>query len=76
MPKPLIGYNGSGMHIHQSLFLGDKNAFFDETDDLHISETAKWFIAGLLKHAREISLITNQWVNSYKRLVPSNENRP
>jgi glutamine synthetase len=69
MPKPIFGQNGSGMHTHQSLFKGQANAFFDPKDDYHLSETAKHFIAGLLRHSREITAITNQWVNSYKRLV-------
>ena len=70
MPKPVAGVNGSGMHTHQSLFEGDRNAFFDATDEYHLSKTAKSYIAGLLRHAPEITLVTNQWVNSYKRLVP------
>jgi glutamine synthetase len=74
MPKPLYGENGSGMHTHQSLFLGDKNAFFDAANaPTQLSETAKYYIAGLLKHAPEIAIVTNQWVNSYKRLVPGFE---
>ncbi len=73
MPKPIFGVNGSGMHTHQSLFKGDKNAFFDPQDKYHLSKIAKHYIAGLMKHAREITLITNQWVNSYKRLVPGYE---
>lgn len=73
MPKPLFGEGGSGMHIHQSLFKGKKNAFFSRSDANHLSETAKAFIAGQLKHAREISSIFAQWVNSYKRLVPGYE---
>jgi len=73
MPKPLFGENGSGMHTHQSLFRGDKNAFFDPDVEGHLSETARQFIAGLLAHGREITLVTNQWVNSYKRLVPGYE---
>jgi glutamine synthetase len=73
MPKPLFGENGSGMHVHQSLFSGDSNAFFDEADEYHLSSTAKSFIAGQLKHAREISALFAQWVNSYKRLVPGYE---
>ena len=73
MPKPVAGVNGSGMHTHQSLFEGDRNAFFDATDEHHLSKTGKAYIAGLLKHAREITLVTNQWVNSYKRLVPGYE---
>jgi len=73
MPKPIFGVNGSGMHTHQSLFKGNKNAFFDPKDKYHLSDIAKHYIAGLMKHAREITLITNQWVNSYKRLVPGYE---
>ncbi len=69
MPKPLFGENGSGMHVHQSLFSGDSNAFFDADDQYHLSSVAKSFIAGQLKHAREISALFAQWVNSYKRLV-------
>jgi glutamine synthetase len=69
MPKPLAGVQGSGMHTHLSLFEGDTNAFFDPGDDFHLSKVAKGFIAGLLVHARELTPITNQWVNSYKRLV-------
>ena len=73
MPKPMYGVNGSGMHVHQSLFKGEKNAFFDKSDRNHLSETAKQFIAGQLKHSREICAITAQWVNSYKRLVSGYE---
>ncbi len=73
MPKPVSGVNGSGMHTHQSLFAGDRNAFFDPADEYHLSKTAKSYIAGLLRHAPEITLVTNQWVNSYKRLVPGFE---
>ncbi|MBI2846821.1 MAG: glutamine synthetase [Chloroflexi bacterium] len=73
MPKPIYGVNGSGMHTHQSLFKGDRNAFFDARDSLHLSKLARHFIAGLLKHAPELTLVTNQWVNSYKRLVPGYE---
>ena len=73
MPKPVFGINGSGMHVHQSLFQGDTNAFFDKDDEYHLSETAKHYIAGLLKHAPEITSVTSQWVNSYKRLVPGYE---
>jgi glutamine synthetase len=73
MPKPVAGVNGSGMHTHQSLFEGDRNAFFDASDEYHLSKTAKGYIAGLLRHAPEITLVTNQWVNSYKRLVPGYE---
>jgi glutamine synthetase len=73
MPKPVFGENGNGMHTHQSLFTGDRNAFFDPKDPYHLSKSAKCFIAGLLKHAPEITAVTNQWVNSYKRLVPGYE---
>jgi glutamine synthetase len=73
MPKPIFGENGSGMHCHQSLFHGKKNAFFDPGDQYHLSETAKGYIAGLLRHAPEITAVTNQWINSYKRLVPGYE---
>ena len=73
MPKPVFGINGSGMHVHQSLFTGEKNAFFDKSDEYHLSGEARAYIAGLLKHAPEITSITNQWVNSYKRLVPGYE---
>ena len=70
MPKPLADHNGSGMHINQSLFRGDKNVFFDKEAPCCISAIGRSFVAGLLRHAREITLITNQWVNSYKRLIP------
>ncbi|MHB1054339.1 MAG: glutamine synthetase family protein [Thermoleophilia bacterium] len=73
MPKPLFGENGSGMHVHQSLFKGSKNAFYDGNDKYFLSDTAKGYIAGLLKHASEISVVFAQWVNSYKRLVPGYE---
>jgi len=73
MPKPIFGENGSGMHTHQSLFTGSKNAFFAADDEYHLSAAGKSYIAGLLKHAREMCLVTNQWVNSYKRLVPGYE---
>ena len=73
MPKPIFGENGSGMHVHQSLFSGDRNLFFDVNDPYHLSKMAKWYIAGIMKHAREIIAVTNQWVNSYKRLVPGYE---
>jgi glutamine synthetase len=73
MPKPVFGINGSGMHVHQSLFKGSTNAFFDGKDPYSLSDIAKYFIAGLLKHAPAITLIANQWVNSYKRLVPGYE---
>jgi len=73
MPKPIFGINGSGMHVHQSLFKGKSNAFFDREDKYFLSTIAKQYIAGLLKHAPEITLINNQWINSYKRLVPGYE---
>jgi len=73
MPKPIFGINGSGMHTHQSLFKGDRNAFFDPDDEFHLSDIAKKYIAGILRYAPEITAVTNQWVNSYKRLVPGYE---
>ena len=73
MPKPLEGLQGSGMHLHMSLFRGDENAFYAEDDPHKLSPVAKHFIAGLLRHAAEITAITNQTVNSYKRLVPGFE---
>jgi len=73
MPKPIFGQNGSGMHTHQSLFRGDHNAFFDAKDQYFLSAAGKHYIAGLLTHIKEITLILNQWVNSYKRLVPGFE---
>ncbi len=73
MPKPIFGENGSGMHTHQSLFTGGRNAFFDGDDKWHLSDVGKAFIAGQLRHAREISAVFAQWVNSYKRLVPGYE---
>ncbi len=73
MPKPLEGLQGSGMHLHMSLFRGDENAFYDESDSYDLSDTAKAFMAGLLRHADEITAVTNQTVNSYKRLVPNFE---
>ena len=69
MPKPVTDLPGSGMHTHMSLFEGDQNAFHDSSDEYHLSKVAKAFIAGLLHHAREITAVTNQWVNSYKRLT-------
>ncbi|MBW3626822.1 MAG: glutamine synthetase, partial [Actinobacteria bacterium] len=69
MPKPIAGVQGSGMHTHFSLFEGDVNAFHDPGDEHGLSKIAKGFIAGLLRHAPEITAVTNQWVNSYKRLV-------
>lgn len=73
MPKPIFGENGSGMHVHQSLFKNGRNAFFDGSDKYNLSGEAKSYIAGLLKHAPEFVCVTNQWVNSYKRLVPGYE---
>ena len=73
MPKPIFGINGSGMHVHQSLFKGEKNAFFDPKDKYHLSQVGKSYTAGLIRHAPEITSITSQWVNSYKRLVPGYE---
>ncbi len=73
IPKPLFGENGSGMHTHQSIFKGSKNAFFSKDDKYHLSDIAKKFIAGQLRHAREMSAVFAQWVNSYKRLVPGYE---
>lgn len=73
MPKPVFGQNGSGMHVHQSLFKGKKNAFFKADDKYYLSDMAKHYIAGLLEHSKEISMVVAQWVNSYKRLVPGYE---
>ena len=73
MPKPLFGQNGSGMHVHQSLFSGNKNAFYDANDPMYLSKVARGYVAGLLRHAREIIGVCAQWVNSYKRLVPGYE---
>ena len=73
MPKPVSRINGSGLHLHQSLFSGDDNRFYDADDELYLSMLGKQFIAGLITHAPEITLVTNQWVNSYKRLIPGYE---
>jgi glutamine synthetase len=73
MPKPIFGENGSGMHTHQSLFSDGRNAFFAADDNWHLSDVGKAFIAGQLRHAREIAAVFAQWVNSYKRLVPGYE---
>ncbi|PKB67600.1 MAG: glutamine synthetase [SAR202 cluster bacterium Io17-Chloro-G3] len=73
MPKPLAHLNGNGMHINVSLFKGDRNVFYDPTDRDNLSTLARSFIAGLMRHAPEITAVTNQWVNSYKRLVPGYE---
>ena len=73
MPKPIYGEAGSGMHVHQSLFKDGRNAFYDADDPFHLSATAKSYIAGILHHARGMAAVTNQWVNSYKRLVSGYE---
>ncbi len=73
MPKPFTQYPGSGMHSHLSLFEGDRNAFYDPSDEYQLSRTGRHFIAGLLHHAPEITAVTNQWVNSYKRLAAGDE---
>ena len=73
MPKPASGINGNGMHTQMSLSKGDENIFYGENDPHRLSDIGRQFCAGLLRHAREITLVTNQWVNSYKRLVPSYE---
>lgn len=73
MPKPVFGQNGSGMHTHQSLSAGKKNLFYDAQDPYNLSPLARSYIAGILRHVREITLVTNQTVNSYKRLVPGYE---
>ena len=73
MPKPIFGENGSGMHVHQSLFADGENVFYDSEADLGLSKTAKYYIGGLLKHAKAIAAITNPTINSYKRLVPGYE---
>ncbi len=73
MPKPLYGVNGSGMHMNLSLFTNGKNAFYEPTGDLEMSDTARQFIAGILKHSPNFTAVTNPTVNSYKRLVPGYE---
>ncbi len=73
MPKPISGENGSGMHVHQSLFANGENAFYDPDDRLGLSKTAYHYIGGLIKHARALTAITNPTINSYKRLVPGYE---
>ena len=73
MPKPIQGQWGSGMHTHVSLFEGDRNAFFDPKQPAHLSKVGRGFVAGLLVHAREMTGVLNQWVNSYKRLIPGYE---
>ena len=76
MPKPFTEHPGSGMHTHVSLFEGDRNAFFEAGAEYQLSKTGRQFIAGILKHASEISVVTNQWVNSYKRLLGGAEAPP
>lgn len=73
MPKPLKGVNGSGMHVHQSLFRNDTNVFFDPNGEYDLSDTCRYYVAGILKYVPEFTAVTNQWVNSYKRLVPGYE---
>ena len=73
MPKPIQGAFGSGMHTHMALYEGDRNAFFDPDSEHDLSKVARAFLAGMLTHAREITAVCNQWVNSYKRLVPGYE---
>jgi glutamine synthetase len=73
MPKPLQQHNGSGLHINISLFRGDENVFYDPADPELLSPTARMFVAGVLRHIQETTLVLNQWVNSYKRLVPGYE---
>ena len=73
MPKPFTEYAGSGMHTHMSLFEGDQNVFFEAGSEYHLSKTGRAFIAGLLHHAAEITAVTNQWVNSYKRMAAGGE---
>jgi glutamine synthetase len=73
MPKPIFGVNGNGMHVHQSLFKGDTNAFFDPNDEYHLSKAGKSYLAGLLSYAPEITTVICQWANSYKRLIPGYE---
>ena len=73
IPKPFTDYPGSGMHTHLSLFEGDRNAFFEAGAEYHLSSVGRSFIAGLLRHAAEITAVTNQWVNSYKRIIGGGE---
>ena len=73
MPKPFTTHPGSGMHTHVSLFEGDRNAFYEAGSEYQLSKTGRRFIAGVLRHASEISCVTNQWVNSYKRLIGGGE---
>jgi glutamine synthetase len=73
MPRPHPDRHGSGMHTHVSLFKGEENAFYDPDDEMRLSVAGRRFLAGLIRHAAEITAVTNQWVNSYKRLVPGFE---
>ncbi len=73
MPKPIFNVNGSGMHVHQSLFKGGRNAFYDAKDPYYLSKLARHYTAGLLEHSPEITAVVCQWVNSYKRMVPGYE---
>jgi glutamine synthetase len=73
MPQPFTQYPGSGMHTHLSLFEGDRNAFHEAGSEFQLSKVARAFIAGLLRHAADITAVTNQWVNSYKRLAYGGE---
>jgi glutamine synthetase len=73
LPKPFVGHNGSGMHVHQSLWKGGENQFYDESDPTKISQTLRYWIGGQLKHAKSFCAVTNSWPNSYKRLVPGYE---
>jgi glutamine synthetase len=73
MPKPFTAHPGSAMHTHVSLFEGDRNAFFEAGAEYQLSKTGRQFIAGILRHASEIAVVTNQWVNSYKRLLGGGE---
>lgn len=73
MPKPVFGVNGSGMHVHQSLFKDKKNVFFNKNDKYNLSKTAGSYVEGILKYVNEVVIVTNQWVNSYKRIVPGFE---
>ncbi len=73
MPKPIFGENGSGMHVHQSIFKGERNLFYSPNNGYHLTDFAKSYTAGIMKHIREMTAILNQWVNSYKRLVPGYE---
>jgi len=73
MPKPIFGQHGSGLHTHQSLFKGEENAFYDPKAPGQMSRIMRWYVGGLLEHARAFCLVTNPLVNSYKRLVPGHE---